>query len=150
MNLPYLRLQKIAIVGTSLLLTAALGSADATTHASRQNTAQILDQPSHPLLLAQTRNFCQKNDSVFVSAETKDFWVNICGGDNPHTYVGVNKRTRKAIRLPLSDYDPQGDFFEANNGDVNYLLIRGTTKGDFLTVTQGTRELLRQPIIRWQ
>jgi hypothetical protein len=94
-------------------------------------------------------NFCEETESLFVIAETQDFWVNICGSHNPYTYVGVNKNNGNQIRLPLSDYDRQGDYFEATNGDVSYLLIRGTAKGDFLTVTAGTRELVRQPILRW-
>lgn len=76
--------------------------------------------------------------------------MNICGGDFPATYVGVSKRNGNAIRLPLDYYEPDGTLFEAFNGNVSYLLIRGTTKGDFLTVTQGTRELFRQPILRWE
>jgi hypothetical protein len=29
------------------------------------------------------------------------------------------------------------------------MLIRGTAKGDFLTVTQGNKEIVRQPILNW-
>lgn len=94
-------------------------------------------------------NFCQESESMFVSAETKGFWVNICGSDEPYTYVGVSKTDGSKIRLGLTDYDQQGNSFEAVNGNVSYLLIRGTARGDFLTVTQGTRELFRQPILRW-
>ncbi|MBD2314868.1 hypothetical protein H6G20_24680 [Desertifilum sp. FACHB-1129] len=105
---------------------------------------------AEPLVIAQSRNYCLQHESLFVVAETRDYWVNICGGDNPGHYVGVNKRNGDSIRVRLYDYDRQGNYFEAINGDVSYLLIRGTTKGDFLTVTQGSRELLRQPILRWQ
>jgi len=94
-------------------------------------------------------NYCQQEESLFIVAETKGFWVNICGGDLPHTYVGVSKTDGKSIRLPLKDYDQQGDYFEAVNGDVSYLLIRRSAKGDFLTVTQGERELFRQPVLNW-
>lgn len=94
-------------------------------------------------------NFCRESESMFVAAETKGFWVNICGSDEPYTYLGVSKTDGSKIRLALTDYDQQGNSFEAVNGNVSYLLIRGTAKGDFLTVTQGTRELFRQPILRW-
>lgn len=97
----------------------------------------------------QLPNYCQQSESLFVIAETKGFWVNICGGDLPHTYVGVSKTNGKRIRLPLKDYDQQGDYFEAVNGNVSYLLIRRSAKGDFLTVTQGDRELVRQPVLNW-
>jgi hypothetical protein len=95
------------------------------------------------------RNYCQQNESLFIVAETKGFWVNICGGDFPNTYVGVSKTNGNKIRLPLSDYDQQGNSFEAVNKDVSYLLIRGTAKGDFLTVTQKDKELFRQPVLNW-
>lgn len=94
-------------------------------------------------------NYCQPEESLFIVAETKGFWVNICGGDLPHTYVGVSKINGNKIRLPLKDYDQQGNYFEAVNQDVSYLLIRGSAKGDFLTVTQGDRELFRQPVLDW-
>jgi hypothetical protein len=84
-----------------------------------------------------------------VIAETKGFLVNICGGDFPYTYVGISKTNGNKIRLPLKDYDQQGNYFEAVNGNVSYVLIRGSAKGDFLTVTQGDRELLRQPVLNW-
>ncbi|MGK7873233.1 MAG: hypothetical protein AB4426_07950 [Xenococcaceae cyanobacterium] len=98
---------------------------------------------------SQFPNYCQENESLFIVAETKGFWVNICGGDLPHTYVGVSKANDNSIRLPLNDYDQQGNYFEAINGNITYLLIRGTAKGDFLTVTQEDRELLRQPVLNW-
>lgn len=103
-----------------------------------------------PLLLAELRNYCHEGESLFVSAETEDYWVNICGGDLPHTYVGINKRNGNSIRLPLDTYDDDGRYFEAINGDVLYLLIRDTPRGSFLTVIQGDRELLRQEILQWE
>jgi hypothetical protein len=88
--------------------------------------------------------------STFVLAETKGFYINICGGDLPNTYIGIDKKNPdNMIILPLSDYDESGDYFEAINDNISYLLIRGTTKGDFLTVTQDEKEILRQPIIYW-
>jgi hypothetical protein len=41
---------------------------------------------------------------MFVAAETKGFWINICGGDLPNTYIGVSKKNGARIRLPLSNY----------------------------------------------
>ncbi len=100
--------------------------------------------------VAQLRNYCRSGESLFMSIETQDFWVNICGGDLPGSYVGVDKSTGNAIRLPLKDYDPRGGYFEAVNGDYTYLVVFNTPKGSFLTVTQGSRELLRQPIVNWE
>lgn len=156
MNISQLRIPGIVTLSTSLLLISSVGVLSATSISSKSieagaiPTTEEQPQQSRPMLLAETQNNCQKNESLFVAAETRDFWVNICGGDKPRTYVGVDKRNGKSIRLRLKEYDPKGNMFEAFNGNVSYLLIRGTAKGDFLTVTEGEREILRQPIIRWK
>lgn len=116
----------------------------------RQNTSLQQGNLAALMLLAEVRNYCRSGESVFVSAETAGYWVTICGGDLPHTYVGVNKRNGNAIRVSLDNYEQDGSAFEAINGDVSYLLIRDTPRGSFLTVTQGSRELLRQPILEWE
>lgn len=122
----------------------------------RQLVLVALGVCSLSLPLAQTvdasqpkkaRNYCQKQESMFLSVETKSFWVNICGGDLAHTYVGVNKKTGKSIRLPLKDVDQQGRYFEAVSGPYTYILA-DSTKGKNLTVSKGTRELLREPVLR--
>jgi hypothetical protein len=107
-------------------------------------------QEGTQLIAQQLRNYCREGESTFLMAETQNYWVNICGGDLPHTYVGVNKRNGNSIRVDLRDYSEDGEMFEAVNGNVSYLLVRGTPRGDFLTVTQGRREILREPILRWE
>ena len=107
--------------------------------------------PSHAsrtsLLIAQSSIGCRSNESTFVETETENYWIFICGGDAPATYLGVEKgNPSNSIRLPLSDYDPQGDYFEAINNDVLYILAK-TPRGIFLTVTQGNTELLREPVL---
>lgn len=112
--------------------------------------ANNLTIKSSPLVSQnQFKNYCKSEESLFLSAETKNFWVNICGGDLPHYYIGVSKRNGKRIRLKLNDYDAKGDYFSANNGNVNYLIIFNTPKGNFLTVTEGKKELVREPLINW-
>ncbi|MBP5977085.1 hypothetical protein HW132_31280 [Brasilonema sp. CT11] len=97
----------------------------------------------------EVRNFCRKQDSVFIAAETKNYWVSICGSDSPVTYIGVNKKTGQTVRLPLSvnGRDSQGKYFEAINNDYTYILAE-STKGKNLTVAKGIREILREPVIR--
>ncbi len=106
-------------------------------------------QPNQPLLLAEAiPNYCRKGESTFLTMETKSYWVSICGGDNPNSYVGVNKKDRRqSIRVPLKDFDPRGNYFYAVNKDVEYILAK-TPRGNFLTVTRGTRELLREPVLK--
>jgi hypothetical protein len=114
---------------------------------SRSTAMPELHQPN--LLLAQNYSSgCRDGESLFVETETRDYWIYICGGDNPGTYVGIEKQNpRHSIRLPLTDYDPQGNYFEAVNGDVVYILAK-TPRGMFLTVTQGSQELLRQYVLQ--
>lgn len=103
---------------------------------------------AQPVLFAQKiHNYCRSGESMFLALETKSYWVNICGGDNPNAYVGVNKRNRQSIRVPLKDFDPQGTFFRAVNKDVDYILAK-TPRGNFLTVSRKTRELLREPVLK--
>jgi len=105
-------------------------------------------QPQPPTILAKKLpNYCRSGESLFVSVETKSYWVNICGGDNPGFYVGVDKRNPKnRIRVPLRDYSPQGSYFEAVNGAFTYILAK-SARGKVLTVTRGTRELLREYVL---
>jgi hypothetical protein len=95
-------------------------------------------------------SFCGDQEKTILAVETKDFFVSICGSDRPITYVGVSKKDKKIIRLPLSDYDPNNTYYEAKNDNYTYYLIRGTAKGDFLGVTDGNKQILQQPILRWQ
>ncbi|AFY69693.1 hypothetical protein Pse7367_1402 [Thalassoporum mexicanum PCC 7367] len=134
--------QSLAIALVSTIATLNLSNAAIAREIERQN---IGDRPAQPELIAQLgHNYCRSSESMFVAAETDNYFINICGGDLPSHYVGVQKsNTRNSIRVPLSDYQMNGDYFEAVNGDVVYILSR-TIRGDYLTVTQGGREILRE------
>ena len=97
----------------------------------------------------QVRHYCKDYESVFVAAETKNFYVSICGSHSPYHYVGVSKKTGKAIRLPLNvaGADSQGQYFEAVNGNYTYILA-DSTEGKNLSVSRGYRELLSEPVLR--
>ncbi len=99
--------------------------------------------------LAQARPLnCRTSESTFVATQTKSYWINICGGDFPSYYVAMNKKDHKlVIRLPLHDWDQQGNYFEAVNGDYTYILSK-TPKGMFLTVSKGYTELLREYVLQ--
>ncbi len=92
-------------------------------------------------------SLCAPKGNTFLAVETKSYRLSICGGDQPATYVGTEKRRPdKAIRLPLKTYDLYGPYFEVVNGDITYILAN-STKGKNLTVSKGTRELLREPVV---
>ena len=120
-------------VGISVFLTSAVGAVQANNNSSQKS--------DRPILLAQS-NYCQDGESMFVSAETSGFRVNICGGDAPYTYVGVSKRNGSSIRVPLQKYSSEE--FIAVNGDVRYRLTRSR-----LVVKQGRRTLVNQAVTRW-
>lgn len=135
----------MSIVGISLFFTASAQAWQIKNHSSSYN------QPENTQLLAKLRNYCDNGESVFFSGETKGFWVNICGGDLPHHYVGVDKRnTNNRIRLSLADYSEDGSYFQAKNKGVIYEILMNTTKGSFLLVTQGNKQLVRQPLLDWE
>lgn len=88
--------------------------------------------------IAQAASVCESSGgSQFVSAETRNYLVYICGGDNPNTYVGMAKNGGNSISLPLQTVSR--DRFVAVNGDTRYTLTRTE-----LIVTQKGRVLVRE------
>jgi hypothetical protein len=113
MNFFNIGFQKNAIIATSLFLITIFEPANASTKSGILSTTETHNQQSPDFLLAQIPNFCQEAETAYVLAETQDYWVNICGGDSPYTYVGVDRKNNRIIRLPLSEYDPEINQFEA-------------------------------------
>lgn len=102
-----------------------------------QNT-NINPVKANSIEIAQAASVCESSGgSQFVSAETKNYLVYICGGDNPNTYVGMAKNGGNSISLPLQSYSR--DRFVAVNGDTRYTLTRTE-----LIVTQKGRVIVRQ------
>jgi hypothetical protein len=93
-------------------------SKNATDHnfSNQGNSVTSTSVLNSKILLAEVRNFCNSNESVFFTGETTNFRIYICGSDRPHYYVGVEKsRPTNLIRLPLKDYG--NEYFEAVNGE---------------------------------
>lgn len=115
--------------------------------------------PSPPSLF---QNRCQEEETAFVFAETRDYWLNICGKFAPEFFVAVNKQKQIPIRLPVTDYDLAGKWFEAVNIENEYVLgFQGRFEGDiFFAITQLKtdqfqkpkyfRELTQQPLLQVQ
>jgi hypothetical protein len=85
---------------------------------------------------------CRNRESTFVTAETANYVITICGGDLPGTYIGESKNGSGRIRLPLQSYGR--DRFVAVNGDTRYVLTPNE-----LRVTQNGRIILRETIRNW-
>ncbi len=101
---------------------------------------------------AKLYDLCYESESTYFIAETKNYWISICGGHAPYTYVGMNKNNNSLwIRADLVDYAQDGSWFEAVNGDVNYSIDLYTAKGSFLNVTNGNgATILHEYLLAWQ
>jgi hypothetical protein len=135
-----------ALVGLVSLMVVAPLQATQSFPSSPSQRLNVSDR----LLAQKMQNYCKKEESLFLTAETQNYWVSICGsGDTPYTYVGVSKKDRKSIRVPLKNHDRRGNYFEAVNKEFVYILAK-TPKGTFLTVTntKTKRELLRESVLK--
>jgi len=131
-------LQLFAIAVATSLCLAPLAKA-VTVNPFQDNTPATATLSDSNTILAQA-DACPENSggSLYVTAETKNFLVYICGGDLPNTYVGLAKNgTTGVITLPLQSYTR--DRFVAVNGDTRYTLTRNE-----LTVTRNRRVILRE------
>jgi hypothetical protein len=101
---------------------------------------------------AELYDLCYENESTYFIGETTNYWISICGGDAPYTYVGMNKNNNSLwIRADLVDYAQDGSWFEAANGDVSYSIDLYTAKGSFLNVTNGNgATILHEYLLDWQ
>jgi hypothetical protein len=84
---------------------------------------------------------CPNGKKTFVTAETTNFLLYICGQNTPTDYVGVSKSTKKSIFLPLKS----GNQFVAKNGEYTYTVTR-----QFLTIAEGRNIVKKEPIISYQ
>jgi hypothetical protein len=119
-------------------------------------TTHIPQTVAHQLLVRQgliratqplVTSLCKTKENLFLAVETASYRISICGQDQPTVYVGAEmKQPHKIIRLPIKTYDLYGPYFEMVNGNVTYILAN-STKGKNLTVSRGTKELLREPVI---
>jgi hypothetical protein len=96
------------------------------------------------LALSQnTEVICGNGSTTYARAETKGYYVNICGdSDGPNRYLGAGK-SGQAIVLPLQSHS--NDKYTAASGNIRYILTP-----NYLTVTQSGRTLLKQKVINWR
>lgn len=110
---------------------------------STGNVELQLTNVKKPIEISYASNEVVCNDTTHVRAETKGYYVNICGTPSqPNRYVGSSK-TGQAIILPLKTYSP-GKYI-AVSGNITYILTP-----DYLTVTKSGRTILKQRIISWR
>jgi hypothetical protein len=79
---------------------------------------------------------------TYRRVKTRNFYVNICGDSSrPTQYVGTSNGGQ-AIVLPLSSYS--NGRYVAVNGNVRYVLT-----SSFLTVTKGSRVIVKEKVTSW-
>jgi hypothetical protein len=96
------------------------------------------------LALAQsTEVICGNGSTTYARAETKGYYVNICGdSDGPNRYLGAGK-SGQAIVLPLQSHSTNK--YIAVSGNIRYILTP-----NYLTVAQSGRTILKQKVINWR
>jgi hypothetical protein len=63
-------------------------------------------------------------------------------------YVGVEKRNpQQSTRIPLQTYSLDAPQFTAVNGLFTYI-VGNSAKGKTLTVSKGSTEILREPVLK--
>lgn len=126
----------------------------------------VIPQPSPSQQQQSTpssfQNRCQGEETAFVFAETRDYWLNICGQFTPEFLVAVNKQEPSPLRITITDYNLAQKWFEAANVEYEYVLgFQGQFNGDlFFAITQLKpdrfnkpkyfRELTKQPLLQVQ
>jgi hypothetical protein len=92
------------------------------------------------LALSQnTEVICGNGSTTYARAETKGYYVNICGdSDGPNRYLGAGK-SGQAIVLPLQSHST--DKYTAVSGNIRYTLTPNYLTG---------RTLLKQKVINWR
>jgi hypothetical protein len=96
------------------------------------------------LALTQSNEvICGNGSTTYAKAETKGYYVNICGDSNgPNRYLGAGK-SGQTIILPLQSYS--SGKYTAVSGNIRYTLT-----SSYLTVTQRGRTILKQQVISWR
>ena len=91
---------------------------------------------------------CPKGNNTFAKAETKSFFIYICGQGNPTSYVSVTRKSNQTINLPLmqmNQNDIKASRYIATNGNIRFIL---TDKA--LRVSRGGRNVVKEKVLNWE
>jgi len=134
-----------AFLLTSMIAILSLAAPIHQAYANNKiSPASVDNAPAAKLALYQsTEVICGNGSTTYARAETKGYYVNICGdASGPNSYLGAGK-SGQAIVLPLQNYSP-GKYVAAS-GNIRYILT-----SNYLTVTQSGRTILKQKVIYWR
>jgi hypothetical protein len=126
---------------TSLLTSATVITTSGLSQASVNTTKQSF-LPTGDVALNQSREV-SCGGTTYVRAETKGFYVNICGTSNGgKQWVGSGKGGQ-ALVIPLKS--SSGGKYVAVSGTIRYTLTSSS-----LVVTQKGRTIVNQRVISWR
>lgn len=91
---------------------------------------------------------CLDGNTTFARAETKSFFVYICGSENPNSYVSVTRKNNRRVNLPLKKWaiNPvNANRYVATKGNINFVL---TDK--LLKVSRNGRNIVKEKVLNWE
>lgn len=91
---------------------------------------------------------CPEGNDTFAQAETKSFFIYICGEGNPSSYISVTRKSNQRINLPLKQINQnsvKANQYIATNGNIRFVL---TDK--VLRVSRGGRNVVKEKVIKWE
>jgi hypothetical protein len=126
---------------TSLLTSAIVISTGGLSLASANTTQQSI--PTGAIALNQSNEVVCGGGITYVRAETKGFYVNICGNSSGgKQWVGSGKGGQ-ALIIPLRS--SSGGKYVAVSGTIRYTLTSSS-----LVVTKSGRTIVNQRVISWR
>ena len=90
---------------------------------------------------------CPEGNNTFARAETKSFFIYICGSENPSSYVSVTRKSDTVINLPLEKSNQNGlkaNRYVAKNGNISFVL---TDK--VLRVSRNGQNIVKEKVLQW-
>jgi hypothetical protein len=137
-------LQKHHMKTITILLSSIITIAFPVVCLASIDTNQQSISSNAKLALDQSREvICGNGSTTYARAETKKYYVNICGNSSePNLYLGAGK-SGQAIVLPLKSHS--NGKYVATSGAIRYTLT-----SSYLTVTQNGRTLLKERVISWR
>jgi hypothetical protein len=138
-----MKILTLVLTSTIAMLSVATPINQVSAH-TKTSPVSANNIPTAKLALHQsTEVICGNGSTTYARAETKGYYVNICGDSSgPNRYLGAGK-SGQAIVLPLQNYSP-GKYVAAS-GNIRYTLT-----SNYLTVTQSGRTILKQKVIYWR
>jgi hypothetical protein len=90
---------------------------------------------------------CPEGNNTFAQAETKSFFIYICGNENPSNYVSVTRNSNQKINLPLqksNQNNAKTNRYIAINGNIRFVLTNKV-----LRVSRNGKNIVKEKVMRW-